>query len=169
MSYQRDESAYPGANPRAPRPVNWMKRIIVTLAVAGVIGTVLVVTLGVMAARFVGGAVDYVQSMDMTTLEARMGEAALGLDQRQREIIEPLVDRLKSDGLTMPQREEIEKTIMDALGPEQQALMEAWKNMESMGAGGLDGLMMSVVAWLEELGVPVGLLMGNGEEGAQPR
>lgn len=89
MSYPQCLRAF-GVSPKPPRPRNWVKRIVVALAVTGVLGTVLVVTLVVMAARFVGDAVDYLQSMDMTTMEARMAEAALDLDQRQREIIAPL-------------------------------------------------------------------------------
>lgn len=148
-----------------PKSANWVKRIAIALAVTGVLATALVVMLVVMAARFVGDAVDYLQSMDMTTMETRMAEAALDLDQRQREIIAPLFDRLKNDGLTLPQREEIEKAIMDALGPEQRAQVETWKNIGTTGAQNLDGVMASVILWLEERGVPVGLLMGNA--GAQ--
>lgn len=169
MSHPRDASADPSSNSNAPKPANWTKRIIVALAVTGVIGTVLVVTLGVMAARFVGGAADKLQSMDMATIETRMAEAAMGLDQGQREIIGPLVEKLKKNELTLPQREEIEKAIMDALGPEQRKQIEALKNIENIGTRGLDGLVASVVAWLEERGVPVGLLTGNSEGSPQQR
>ncbi len=169
MSYPRNASEHSGFPPKPPRPRNWVKRIVVALAVTGVLGTVLVVTLVVMAARFVGDAVDYLQSMDMTTMEARMAEAALDLDQRQREIIAPLFDRLKNDGLTLPQREEIEKAIMETLGPEQRRQIETWKSIGTSGGAGLDGVMASVILWLEERGVPVGLLMGAREDVQQPR
>ena len=169
MSYPRNASEYSGLPPKSPRPRNWMKRIVVALAVTGVLGTVLVVTLVVMAARFVGDAVDYLQSMDMTTMETRMAEAALNLDQRQREIIAPLFDKLKNNELTLPQREEIEQSIMEALGPEQRKQIETWKSIGIPGGQGLNGLMASAILWLEEHGVPVGLLMGAHEYSPQPR
>lgn len=160
MSYSRNASVQRDSNSNAPRTGSWVKRIIVALAVTGVIGTVLVVMLAVMAFRFVGGAVDYLQSMDLATMESRMAEAALDLDQRQREIIGPLFDKLKSNELALPQREEVEKAIMEALTPQQRKQLEAWQN---------NGIMESIVHWLEELGVPVGLFMGNGEESPQMR
>lgn len=161
MSHPRSASAH--SDPKAPRPRNWMKRFAVALAVTGVIGTVLVITLAVVAVRFVGDAVDYVQTLDLATMESRMAEAALNLDQQQREIIAPLLERLKNDGLTPPQREEITGAIMEALTPEQRERIENWKSFGAAGAQGLDGLMASVLRWLEELGVPVGLLTGNAQ------
>lgn len=169
MSYPRNASEHSGLPPKSPRPRNWMKRIVVALAVTGVLGTVVVVTLVVMAARFVGDAVDYLHSMDMTTMETRMAEATLDLDQRQREIIAPLFDKLKNNELTLPQREEIEQSIMEALGPEQRKQIETWKSIGIPGGHGLDGLMASAILWLEERGVPVGLLMSAHEDSPQPR
>ena len=144
-----------------PRRRAWRGLFAVALAVTGVIGTVLVVTLAVMAVRFVGDAVDYVQTLDLATMESRMAEAALDLDQRQREIIAPLLERLKNEGLTPPQREDVTGAIMEALTPEQRERFESWKNIGAAGTQGLDGLMASVLRWLEELGVPVGLLRGD--------
>ncbi|PKN43677.1 MAG: hypothetical protein CVU60_01275 [Deltaproteobacteria bacterium HGW-Deltaproteobacteria-18] len=124
------------------------------LALTGIIGTALVITLTVLAARFIGGAVDYLQSMDMTALQSQLSEAELKLGQHQQEIIEPLLDKLKSDRLSLPQREEIGRTIMETLKPEQRKQIEALKNIES---GWLDEMMASWMLKLKELGVPTGL------------
>ncbi len=156
-------AAHSNMNPNNPKPKNWLKRFAIALAVTGVIGTVLVVTLAVMAARFVGDAVDYVQTMDLSKVETSLAETALDLDQRQRELIGPLLERLKSDGLTPPQREEITSSIMEALSPEQRAQLESLKGIGAAGAEGMDGLMASLMRWLEELGVPVSLLTGNSK------
>lgn len=161
MHHPRNTSTHSAGN--APASPNWLKRFAVALAVTGVIGTVLVVTLAVMAVRFVGDAVDYVQTLDLATMESRMAEAALDLDQRQREIIAPLLERLKNEGLTPPQREDVTGAIMEALTPEQRERFESWKNIGAAGTQGLDGLMASVLRWLEELGVPVGLLRGDAQ------
>ncbi len=163
MSHPRNMAAHSNMNPNNPKPKNWLKRFAIALAVTGVIGTVLVVTLAVMAARFVGDAVDYVQTMDLSKVETSLAETALDLDQRQRELIGPLLERLKSDGLTPPQREEITSSIMEALSPEQRAQLESLKGIGAAGAEGMDGLMASLMRWLEELGVPVSLLTGNSK------
>ncbi len=153
--------------PKTSKPSSLGRRIFVALAVTGVIGIALVITLTVLAARFVGGAVDYLQSMDMTALQTKLSEADLKLNQHQREIIEPLLHKLKNEDLSLPQREQIGRTVMENLEPEQRQQFETLKNIEAAGSGALDQLLASVVRKLEELGVPIGMLsafiQGNGE------
>lgn len=158
MSFPRNASKHSDSNLNSPRTRSWLRRIAVALAVTGIIGTALVITLAVMAARFVGGAVDYLQSVDMAAFETRLAEAALELDQRQRESIMPLLDKLKNNGLALPQREEIERDILKVLSPEQRKQIETWKNIGATGTIGLEGLMAYCVRWLEEFGVPIDLL-----------
>jgi hypothetical protein len=64
---------------KAPKPSSWGRRIVVALALTGIIGTALVITLTVLAARFVGGAVDYLQSVDMTALQRNFPRQTLNL------------------------------------------------------------------------------------------
>ncbi len=173
MTEPRQTPSLPNFKSKASKPSSWGRRIVVTLALTGIIGTALVVTLTVLAARFVGGAVDYLQSMDMTALQTKLSEADLKLDQHQREIIEPLLNKLKNEDLSLPQREEIGRTVMENLGPEQRNQLEALKNIEAAGSGALDQLLASVVRKLEELGVPIGMLsafiQGNGENSPSPQ
>jgi hypothetical protein len=153
---------------KASKPGSWGRRIVVALALTGILGTVLVVTLTVLAARFVGGAVDYLQSADMATLQTQLSEADLKLGQHQREIIEPLLNKLKNEGLSLPQREEIERAVMETLKPEQRKQIETLRNIEAVGSGALNELLAALVRKLEELGVPKGMLsaiiQGNGED-----
>lgn len=158
MTEPRQTPPLPNFRSKASKPSSWSRRIVVALALTGIIGTALVITLTVLAARFVGGAVDYLQSMDMTVLQTKLSEADLKLDQHQREIIEPLLNQLKNEDLSLPQREEIGRTVMENLGPEQRKQLEALKNIEAAGSGALDQLLASVVRKLEELGVPIGML-----------
>ena len=173
MTKPRQTPSLLNFKPKTSRPSSWGRRIVVALAVTGVIGTVLVIALTMLAARFVGGAVDYLQSMDMTALQTKLSEADLKLDQHQREIIEPLLNKLKNEDLSLPQREEIGRTVMENLGPEQRNQLEALKNIEAAGSGALDQLLASVVRKLEELGVPIGMLsafiQGNGESSPSPQ
>ena len=173
MTEPRQTPSLPNFKSKAPKPSSWGRRIVVALALTGIIGTALVITLTVLAARFVGGAVDYLQSMDMTALQTKLSEADLKLDQHQREIIEPLLNQLKNEDLSLPQREEIGRTVMENLGPEQRKQLEALKNIEAAGSGALDQLLASVVRKLEELGVPIGMLsafiQGNGEKSPAPQ
>ena len=173
MTEPRQTPSLPNFKSNAPKPSSWGRRIVVALALTGIIGTALVITLTVLAARFVGGAVDYLQSMDMTALQTKLSEADLKLDQHQREIIEPLLNKLKNEDLSLPQREEIGRTVMENLGPEQRNQLEALKNIEAAGSGALDQLLASVVRKLEELGVPIGMLsafiQGNGEKSPAPQ
>ena len=173
MTEPRQTFSLRNFKPRASKPSNWGRRVVVALAVTGVIGTALVITSTLLAARFVGGAVDYLQSMDMTALQTKLSEADLKLDQHQREIIEPLLNKLKNEDLSLPQREEIGRTVMENLGPEQRKQLEALKNIEAAGSGALDQLLASVVRKLEELGVPIGMLsafiQGNGEKSPAPQ
>lgn len=159
--------------PKTSKPSSLGRRIFVALAVTGVLGIALVITLTVLAARFVGGAVDYLQSMDMTALQTKLSEADLKLNQHQREIIEPLLNKLKNEDLSLPQREEIGRTVMENLGPEQRKQLEALQNIEAAGSGALEQLLASVVRKLEELGVPIGMLsafiQGNGEKSPAPQ
>ncbi len=167
MTEPRQKPSLLNFNPRTSKPSSWGRRIFMSLAVTGVIGIALVITLTVLAARFVGGAVDYLQSMDMTALQTKLSEADLKLDQHQREIIEPLLNKLKNEDLSLPQREQIGRTVMENLEPEQRQQFETLKNIEAAGSGALDQLLASVVRKLEELGVPIGMLsafiQGNGE------
>ena len=173
MTEPRQTPSLPNFKSKASKPSSWGRRIVVALALTGIIGTALVITLTVLAARFVGGAVDYLQSMDMTALQTKLSEADLKLDQHQREIIEPLLNQLKNEDLSLPQREEIGRTVMENLGPEQRKQLEALKNIEAAGSGALDQLLASVVRKLEELGVPIGMLsafiQGNGEKSPAPQ
>ena len=173
MNEPRQTPSLPNFKPNAPKPGSWGRRIVVALALTGIIGTALVITLTVLAARFVGGAVDYLQSVDMTALQTKLSEADLKLGQHQREIIEPLLNKLKNENLTLPQREEIGRTVMENLDPEQRKQLEALKNIEAAGSGAWDRLLASVVHKLEELGVPVGMLsafiQGNGENSPAPQ
>lgn len=152
---------------RTSKPCNWGRRFVVALAVTGVIGTALVITLTSLAARFVGGAVDYLQSMDITALQTKLSEADLKLDQHQREIIEPLLHKLKSENLSLPQREEIGRTVMKNLQPEQRKQFEELETFKASGSGALELLLASVVRKLDEFGVPIVMLsafiQGNGE------
>lgn len=167
MTEPRQTPSLPNFKSKASKPSSWGRRIVVALALTGIIGTALVITLTVLAARFVGGAVDYLQSVDMTALQTKLSEADLILGQHQREIIEPLLNKLKNENLSLPQREEIGRTVMENLDPEQRKQIETLKNIETAGSGALDQLLASVVRKLEELGVPVGMLsafiQGNGE------
>jgi hypothetical protein len=173
MTEPRQTPPLPNFKSKAFKPSSWGRRIVVALALTGIIGTALVITLTVLAARFVGGAVDYLQSMDMTALQTKLSEADLKLDQHQREIIEPLLNKLKNEDLSLPQREEIGRTVMENLGPEQRKQLEALQNIEAAGSGALDQLLASVVRKLEELGVPIGMLsafiQGNGEKSPAPQ
>lgn len=173
MTEPRQTPSLPNFKSKAPKPGNWGRRIIVALALTGIIGTALVITLTVLAARFVGGAVDYLQSVDMTALQTKLSEADLKLGQHQREIIEPLLNKLKNENLSLPQREEIGRTVMENLDPEQRKQLEALKNIEASGSGALDRLLASLVRKLEELGIPVGMLsafiQGNGEKNPAPQ
>ena len=173
MTEPRQTPSLPNFKSKASKPSSWGRRIVVALALTGIIGTALVITLTVLAARFVGGAVDYLQSVDMTALQTKLSEADLKLDQHQREIIEPLLNKLKNEDLSLPQREEIGRTVMENLDPEQRKQLETLKNIESAGSGALDRLLASVVRKLEELGVPVGMLsafiQGNGENSPAPQ
>lgn len=173
MTEPRQTPSLPNFKPNAPRPGNWGRRIVVALALTGIIGTALVITLTVLAARFVGGAVDYLQSVDMTTLQTKLSEADLKLGQHQREIIEPLLNKLKNENLSLPQREEIERTVMENLNPEQRNQLEKLKNIEAAGSNALDRLLASVIRKLEELGIPAGMLSafirGNGENSPAPQ
>ncbi|MBU4526770.1 MAG: hypothetical protein KUA37_19545 [Desulfomicrobium sp.] len=173
MTEPRQTPSLLNFKPKTSRPSSLGRRIFVALAVTGVIGTALVITLTVLAARFVGGAVDYLQSIDMTALQTKLSEADLKLDQHQREIIEPLLNKLKNEDLSLPQREEIGRTVMENLGPEQRNQLEALENIEAAGSGALDQLLASVVRKLEELGVPIGMLsafiQGNGENSPSPQ
>ncbi len=168
MTEPRQTPSLPNFKSNAPKPSSWGRRIVVALALTGIIGTALVITLTVLAARFVGGAVDYLQSVDMTALQTKLSEADLKLGQHQREIIEPLLNKLKNENLSLPQREEIGRTVMENLDPEQRKQLETLKNIEAAGSGALDQLFASVVRKLEELGVPVGMLpaliQGSGEK-----
>ena len=173
MTEPRQTPTLPNFKSKASKPSSWGRRIVVALALTGIIGTALVITLTVLAARFVGGAVDYLQSVDMTALQTKLSEADLKLGQHQREIIEPLLNKLKNENLSLPQREEIGRTVMENLDPEQRKQLETLKNIESAGSGALDRLLASVVRKLEELGVPVGMLsafiQGNGENSPAPQ
>lgn len=173
MTELRQTPSLPNFKSKAPKPRSWSRRIVVALALTGIIGTALVITLTVLAARFVGGAVDYLQSVDMTALQTKLSEADLKLGQHQREIIEPLLNKLKNENLSLPQREEIGRTVMENLDPEQRKQLETLKNIEAAGLGALDQLLASVVRKLEELGVPVGMLsafiQGSGEKSPAPQ
>lgn len=173
MSEPRQTPSLPNFKSKASKPSSWGRRIVVALALTGIIGTALVVTLTILAARFVGGAVDYLQSVDMTALQTKLSEADLKLGQHQREIIEPLLNKLKNENLTLPQREEIGRTVMENLDPEQRKQLEALKNIEAAGSGALDQLLASVIRKLEELGIPIGMLsafiQGDGENSPAPQ
>lgn len=173
MTEPRQTPSLPNFESKTSKPSSWGRRIVVALALTGIIGTALVITLTVLAARFVGGAVDYLQAIDMTALQAKLSEADLKLGEQQREIIEPLLNKLKNENLSLPQREEIGRTVMDHLDPEQRKQLEALKNIETVGSGALDQLLASVVRKLEELGVPIGMLsafiQGNGENSSAPQ
>lgn len=173
MTESRQTSVHPNFKRTASKPISWGRRIVVALALTGIVGTALVITLTVLAARFVGGAVDYLQSMDVTALQTQLSEADLKLGQQQREIIEPLLNKLKNENLSLPQREEIGQAIMDALKPEQIKQIETLKGIEAAGSGALDELLASLVRKLEELGVPIGMLSaiirGNGEGSPAPQ
>jgi hypothetical protein len=173
MTEPRQTPSLPNFKPNAPKPGGWGRRIVVALALTGIIGTALVITLTVLAARFLGGAVDYLQSVDMTALQTKLSEADLKLAQHQREIIEPLLNKLKNENLSLAQREEIGRTVMENLDAEQRKQIETFKNIEAAGSGAWDRLLASVVRKLEELGVPVGMLstfiQGNGENSPAPQ
>ena len=173
MTEPRQTPSLPNFKSKAPKPGSWGRRIVVALALTGIIGTALVITLTVLAARFVGDAVDYLQSVDMTALQTKLSEADLKLGQHQREIIEPLLNKLKNENLSLPQREEIGRTVMENLDPKQRKQLETLKNIEAAGSGALDQLLASVVRKLEELGVPVGMLsafiQGSGEKSPAPQ
>ena len=83
------------------------------------------------------------------------------------------MNKLKNEDLSLPQREEIGRTVMENLGPEQRKQLEALKNIEAAGSGALDQLLASVVRKLEELGVPIGMMsdfiQGNGEKSPAPQ
>jgi hypothetical protein len=87
--------------------------------------------------------------------------------------IEHLLNKLKNENLTLPQREEIGRTVMENLDPEERKQLEALKNIEAAGSGAWDRLLASVAHKLEELGVPVGMLsafiQGNGENSPAPQ
>jgi hypothetical protein len=173
MTEPRQTPSLANFKPKTSKPSSWGRRIVVALAVTGFIGTALVITLTVLAARFVGGAVDYLQSMDMTALQTKLSEADLKLGQHQREIIEPLLNKLKNEDLSLPQREEIGRALMDTLEPEQRKQLETLKGIKAAGSGALDQLLASAVRKLEELGVPIGMLsafiQGNGENSPSPQ
>jgi hypothetical protein len=173
MAESRQTSVHPNFKRNASKPSSWGRRIVIALALTGFIGTALVITLTVLAARFVGGAVDYLQSMDVTALQTQLSEADLKLGQQQREIIEPLLNKLKNENLSLPQREEIGRAIVDTLKPEQLKQIETLKGIEAAGSGALDELLASLVRKLEELGVPIGMLSaiigGNGEGSPAPQ
>lgn len=173
MTEPRQTPSLPNFKPNAPKPGSWGRRIVVALALTGIIGTVLVITLTVLAARFLGGAVDYLQSVDMTALQTKLSEADLKLAQHQREIIEPLLNKLKNENLSLAQREEIGRTVMETLDAEQRKQLETFKNIEAAGSGAWDRLLAPVVRKLEELGMPVGMLsafiQGNGEKSPTPQ
>ena len=115
MTEPRQTLSLANFKPKTSKPSRWGRRIVVALAVTGFIGTALVITLTVLAALVVGGAVDYLQSMDMTALQTKLSEADLKLGQHQREIIEPLKNKFKNEDLSLPQREEIGRALMDTL------------------------------------------------------
>ncbi len=171
MTEPRQTPSLPNFESKTSKPSSWGRRIVMSLALTGIIGTALVITLTVLAARFVGGAVDYLQSIDMTALQAKLSEADLKLGEQQREIIEPLLNKLKNENLSLPQREEIGQSVMDHLDPAQRKQLEALKNIETVGSGALDQLLASVARKLEELGVPIGVLsafiQGNGENNSE--
>jgi hypothetical protein len=172
MTESRQTPSLPNFKSKAFKPSSWGRRIVVALALTGIIGTALVITLAVLAARFVGGAVDYLQSMAMTVLQTQLSEAVVKLNQHQREIIEPLLNKLKNENLSLPQQEEIGRAVMEALEPEQRKHIEALKDIEAVGSGALDDLLASAIRKLEELGVPIGMLSaffrGSAEESSSP-
>ncbi len=104
------------------------------------------------------------------TLCCSMGENGPGHGMAA---IEHLLNKLKNENLTLPQREEIGRTVMENLDPEQRNQLEALKNIEAAGSGAWDRLLASVAHKLEELGVPVGMLsafiQGNGENSPAPQ
>lgn len=173
MTEPRQPHSLPNSKSKVLMPSSWGRRIVVALAVTGIIGTALVITLTVLAARFVGDAVDYLQSVDMTALQTKLSEADIKLGQHQREIIEPLLNTLKNEDLSLPQREEIGRTIFENLDPEQRNQLEILKNTETTGTGVLGQLLTSALRKMEELGVPLGMLstyiQANGEKNPAPQ
>ena len=131
-----------------------MRRLLVGVALAGVIGLVVLLVLGVVAFKLVSGAIQNPPDVELLALEKMVAGQAVVLDARQQERVRPLLARLAAPDLPAAEQQALKKELWGVLAPAQRAEVERWKSEASQKAAEVAGIPAAITAWLDQLGLP---------------